>query len=842
MPTPRNALENSALLRDARAAALATGRVRQRRPLRWAAVLALLGVLLTCGVAWAQPSGVVVSEGTLDGRARMVVSGDGPIAVTVDGRPQPITTTPLVSERAAMALVVDASAEGGPGLQPGLGGLVDFALGAPSGTRTAVVSDTAPPAVVVPLQAGPAGVLTGLGGITSRGDRQTGAALDLAVAQLPREPDSPRLVVLYTGGTDTADAADALAARLRAEGVVLAVVTTADAGYWRAVAEGTGGVAVGAPPSAVVAGFGQVASALRTRSLVTLPAPERASTPAVVSVGGQSAETVLPPEAAGVDPMIVAAGVVAGLVALALAAVALVRLARRRRPAHEWAAPTAARERSPVQAPEQATSTAERERTPVARAPERAAPPTERGRRPVEQAPERAAPPVERGRRGRRLRRVWHAPERPAMPTVDRRRLRMAIEDAVTLGGQAVVRPADGRAGNGVTTALVDFAHHYREAYDVTWWITAQDPQLIGDQMARLAEALGVAAPTDSADAATAAALAALRQRGRWLLVFDDAGPPHDLARFLPGGTGHVLVGSTDPGWEGRSVAVPPFRRAESVELLRAHHGDLTAAEADRVATALADVPLDVAAAGATLGATGMSADNFLAALGEDATTDRPKREAAAWAVAFDRLAADEPQALALLTLVAWLDPESVPTVLLTGPLPPALTTSDTAQLVAVLVDRGVARADGDNVQLHHVPAAHLVRHSADDRPDGAGWAVWAVRLLRAAAPPDPDDPATWPAWRGLMPHVLAATDPGRALDEVAVEVGWLLHHAARFLRARGEQESARALLEDAHDLYRRRLGPDDPQTIAAARALADNLRALGRHEEARLVLEDLRG
>ena len=135
----------------------------------------------------------------------------------------------------------------------------------------------------------------------------------------------------------------------------------------------------------------------------------------------------------------------------------------------------------------------------------------------------------------------------------------MAIEDAVTVGGQAVVRPADGRAGVGVTTALVEFAHHYREAYDVTWWIAAQDPQLIGDQMARLAEALGVAAPTDTADAATAAALAALRQRGRWLLVFDDAGSPHDLARFLPDGSGHVLVGSTDPEWEGRSVAVPPF-------------------------------------------------------------------------------------------------------------------------------------------------------------------------------------------------------------------------------------------------------------------------------------------
>jgi len=62
---------------------------------------------------------------------------------------------------------------------------------------------------------------------------------------------------------------------------------------------------------------------------------------------------------------------------------------------------------------------------------------------------------------------------------------------------------------------------------------------------------------------------------------------------------------------------------------------------------------------------------------------------------------------------------------------------------------------------------------------------------------------------------------------------------AAAFLQARGEQESARALLEDAHDLYRRKLGRDHPETRTAARALADNLHALGRDEQAQRVLED---
>lgn len=330
--------------------------------LRIAALIALLGVTapplghapppptLGSGMASAQAPRVVV-EGTTDGRARLVVDGSGPVEAVVGGQPRPVTTTPLISERTAMALVVDASADGGPGLQPGLGGFVDFALRAPPATRTALVADTTPPTVVVPLQAGPAGVLTGLGRITPRDERQTAAALDLAVAQLPQEPDGPRLVVLYTGGANTApprselgtgspstssgsrargagtgpDTSDALAERLRGSGVVLAVVTTADVGYWQAVAAGTGGVAVGAPPSGVVDAFDRVADALRTRSLVTLPAPDR-STPAVVRVGGQSADTVLPAEGGRGHPVVVTAGVVLGLVVLVLAVFALALL------------------------------------------------------------------------------------------------------------------------------------------------------------------------------------------------------------------------------------------------------------------------------------------------------------------------------------------------------------------------------------------------------------------------------------------------------------------------------------------------------------------------------------
>ena len=200
--------------------------------------------------------------------------------------------------------------------------------------------------------------------------------------------------------------------------------------------------------------------------------------------------------------------------------------------------------------------------------------------------------------------------------------------------------------------------------------------------------------------------------------------------------------------------------------------------------------------------------------------------------------------ALALLTLFAWLSPEPVPQGLLAehpDQLPPTLAGHDRSQLTATLARRGLIRVDEQGVQLHRVPAAHLVHRTGDERPGGARWATWAVRLLHAAVPPDPTDPTSWPAWRRLIPHVLAATDPGRPLDDVAVEVGSLLRAAAVFLQARGEQQSARALLEDAHDLYRRKLGRDHAQTRSAARALADNLSALGHPDHARRVLEDAR-
>ena len=269
-----------------------------RRPRRRAALLLVLAaqLLALTGAAAARPEIVVVGR-AVDDRVRLVVElrgvDDQPLAprsfsTTVDGVPWSTTAEPVLSDRLAVVVVVDASDAGGPVLQAGISGLTSFLLGAPRSRPRALVADTTPPEPLAPLQPGPAGTLRALAALRPHGGRDTSGAVDLALAQLPAGVAEPRAVVVFTAAPDAGgESAADLAERLNAAGVLLAVVATAGDGraapeYWSAVAADTGGVAVGARASEVVPAFDRLAAALRTRYLLTTPLPDRL--PAAVTV------------------------------------------------------------------------------------------------------------------------------------------------------------------------------------------------------------------------------------------------------------------------------------------------------------------------------------------------------------------------------------------------------------------------------------------------------------------------------------------------------------------------------------------------------------------------------
>jgi hypothetical protein len=623
-------------------------------------------------------------------------------------------------------------------------------LAAPPTTRTTLVTDSTPPVVALPWPSGPADTLRALSDVRAGGARSTAAALDLAVAQLRAGATDPRLVVLYTGAPDAGgEPAATVVERMRAAGVVLAVVGSGETAspFWTAVAGGTGGMAVTAGPSGVIGAFDQVTTALGSRYLLTFPAPARLPAAVAVQVdtagGPVSTEATVTPAAA--PPGSGGTGPVVAVVIGGIIAVVLVAgavvLVRRRAG----------------------------------------------GRRP-----------------GSVVAPVWGIPPLPA-DLVDRAAVRADVTAAVQRGAPVWLRPHPHVEGLGTTTAMLDFAHRHRDRYDVAWWVPARDADLVPDRLAELAEALDLATATDSAERSATALLEALSRRNRWLLVFDDAAGPRQLARYLPDGPGHVLISSSDAGWQEQAcpVSVPAFTRAESVSLLRSRCLDLSADAADRVAARLDDLPLAVDPAATVLADPDTDVDAVL-----DALPGAPAPWQAVWDLARDRLAASDPAALALLTLAAWLGPAPVPVTLLTDhpdvlpePLAGAARTSGLADHAALLDRRGLARVTDDDLVLHPMVAGLLTDRTAAEHAADGGWAAIVVRLLAAAAPDRPArDHSTWPTWRWLLPHVVAATDPARRLETVAAEVGMLLGAAGTYLAARGRSHAARALLDDAHE------------------------------------------
>jgi hypothetical protein len=81
------------------------------------------------------------------------------------------------------------------------------------------------------------------------------------------------------------------------------------------------------------------------------------------------------------------------------------------------------------------------------------------------------------------------------------------------------------------------------------------------------------------------------------------------------------LITSRNPVWRGiaATVGMREFTRAESTALLRQQAAELSAAEADRVAEAVGDLPLAVEQAGSLLADTAMTVDKYLRLLAERA-------------------------------------------------------------------------------------------------------------------------------------------------------------------------------------------------------------------------------
>ena len=402
-----------------------------------------------------------------------------------------------------------------------------------------------------------------------------------------------------------------------------------------------------------------------------------------------------------------------------------------------------------------------------------------------------------------------------------------------------------GLGGVGKTQLAVEYAYRHAGDYTIVWWLRAEQPAALAAEYAALALRLDLP-EKDAAEqtVAVAAVRDALRQRGDWLLVFDNAEQPDDIRGYLPGAGGHVLITSRYGAWDAvaQKIEVKKWPPAVAVEFLAKRTGQ-SAAAAD-VACALDCLPLALEQAAAYVAATGGTLAGYLAIFKRHQVellrhgrsgTNYPDNVATTWELSFQRLEEESPAGAALLNLLAFFAPDDIPRdVIAAGaehlPEPLRAAVADPlafAEAVAASRRYSLIETDaGATLALHR-----LVQAVVRDRLGEAGrrqWAKAAVQVVNAAFPFDSDDVTTWKECARLLPHGATATDFAEPLAVGVQATARLIVQMGNYSSGRAEYSTAKAAFERAMRIAEKTCGTEHPEVATCVNNLGNVLQDLG--------------
>lgn len=454
--------------------------------------------------------------------------------------------------------------------------------------------------------------------------------------------------------------------------------------------------------------------------------------------------------------------------------------------------------------------------------------------------------------------RIWSGVPLRNPAFTGRETLLLSLQRALERRSKASVLPhaLHGMGGVGKTQLAVEFAYRYADRYDIVWWIPAEQQSLVLQSLQLLGRHLGTPETASLPQTASLVLEALAGTPLRWLLIYDNANDPEDIASLIPSAGGHVILTSRNQTWSDvwDPIEVDIFNRRESVELVRKRGGDVSVEEAERLADRLGDLPLALDQAASCQAVTGMPVGEYLAQLERDIRELSPEQPpsyrtiiAALVRLALRRLRSDAPAVAELLEMFAYLGAEPISSGLLRrgreAHVSPALGRAlrDQVSLDRVVRDLrryGLAKVDPDQrIQVHRLFQLVLRDELSDEAARRARANVH--NLLASANPAYPDIEDTWQAHAEVGPHI----GPAGLVDSELIEARRVVLDQVRYLQLIGDLEGSRRLGEIAFEAWSKvedvpGLGPDGELTLVVSRHLAISLRRLGFSERARSITE----
>jgi tetratricopeptide (TPR) repeat protein len=414
-----------------------------------------------------------------------------------------------------------------------------------------------------------------------------------------------------------------------------------------------------------------------------------------------------------------------------------------------------------------------------------------------------------------------------------------------------------GLGGVGKTQLALTYLRSYRQEDERIWWLRAEDPAVLAEDYAALADAEQLAGPTAAIPAKIAVVRRFLDQTPGWLLVFDNAVDPDHLEPYLPSVDGpppRVLVTSQTRSWPAAMLEVSTWAREEATTFL-ADHTRSDPVTADRLADVLGDLPLALEQARAYLEQMRQPAADYLTALRAELgarTTGLLDRGtpahyqatvATTWTLSLTQARQQAPAAEELLILFAFMAPEAIPRNLvsqhaqvLPRRLRRALTGQAYQEAIGVLDRFSLATATETTITVHRL--VQTVTRQALGKRAARRRAGAAVRLVKAAFPADSADVQAWPTCARLLPHALATTDHASSLAADPEVTADLAIRAGGYLWWRAELGQARQRFEQALAILTARFGPNHPSVASGLNDLGNALRGLGDLPAARAHYE----